>query len=41
MIKISFATNSAPYNSSTVSQILRLSKTDGSGTERGMQFEMT
>ena len=28
MIKISFATNSAPYSSSTVSQILRLSKTD-------------
>ena len=35
MIKISFATNSAPYNSSTVSQILRLSKTDAGVGQKG------
>ena len=35
MIKISFATISALYNSSTVSQILRLSKTDARLDRKG------
>ena len=35
MIKNSFVTNSVPYNSSTVSQILRLSKTDAGVGQKG------
>ena len=35
MIKNSFATNSVPYKSSTVSQILRLSKTDAGVGQKG------
>ena len=35
MIKISFTTNSAPYNSSKVSQILRLSKTVAGVGQKG------
>ena len=39
--KNSFDTNGAPYNSSTVSLILRPTKTDADrGSETGMQFGM-